>query len=298
MHTPASLVAAPPRDVEQPAPKTVVHIRPSPRWRAVNLRELWHYRELLYFLTWRDLKVRYKQTVLGAAWAVIMPLSTMLVFTVCFGKIGGFDQKSQGLPFDVFSYTALLPWIYFSNAVSLASSSLVSNANLVSKVYFPRLIVPASAVLAGLVDYLIAFVVLGALMAWHGLAPAPAAVVALPLLTLLVSVLALGVGLWLAALNVQYRDIRYVVPFLMTLWMYGSPIIYSMSWVAEAHPQYVWLLALNPMAGILEGFRAALLPSGHWDLAPLWLSVACAAVILVTGCLYFRRVEKTFADVV
>lgn len=290
--------AAEPPDLESRLPKSIVHIRPSPAWRPLNLRELWQYRELLYFLTWRDLKVRYKQTVLGIAWAILVPVTTMLTFTIFFGRMGGFNQKAQGFPFDVFSYAALLPWLFFSTAVSSAGNSLVGNSNLISKVYFPRLIVPISAILGGLVDYAIAFVVLGGLMAWHQLVPSVFSLVFIPLLTLLLSVTALGVGLWLSALNVHYRDIRYVVPFVMQIWMLGSPIIYSMSWVAEAYPKYVLLISLNPVAGIMEGFRACLLPEGTWELRPLIVSVVFAAIVSVSGCFYFRRMEKTFADIV
>ncbi len=285
-------------DPKPPKHSIVVHIRPSPKWRALDLRELWHFRELLYFLTWRDLKVRYAQTALGAAWAIIQPVFAMLVFTLFFGKLGGFDEKSQGFPFTVFSYATLLPWIYFNNAVMAASNSLVSNANLISKIYFPRLLNPASAVIGGVVDYLIAFAVLAGLLAWYRIVPSPAALVMIPLLTVLLIALALGVGLWLSALNVHYRDIRFVVPFAMQIWMFASPIVYSMSWVAERYPQYRWLVALNPIAGIMEGFRAFLLPGGNWDLAPLGLSVVFTVVILISGLYFFRRMEKTFADFV
>lgn len=284
-------------DPSLPKHSIVVHIRPSPKWRALDLRELWHYRELLYFLTWRDLKVRYAQTALGAAWAIIQPVFSMLVFTLFFGKVGGFDQM-QDVPYSVFAYAALLPWIYFSNAVVMASNSLVSNANLISKIYFPRLINPASAVVGGVVDYLIAFSVLVGMLAWYRIVPSPLALVMIPLLTLLMIALALGVGLWLSALNVHYRDIRFVVPFAMQIWMFASPIVYSMSWVTEKHPQYRWLLALNPVAGIMEGFRAYLLPTGTWDLTPLGFSVVFTVVILLSGCYFFRRMEKTFADFV
>ena len=221
----------------------------------------------------------------------------MLVFGV-FGKFAGFENSTFGYPYTVFSYAALLPWIYFSNSVVSASNSLVSNANLINKIYFPRLLAPASAVIGGVVDYLIAFVVLIGLMAWYRIAPSPLALLMVPFLTLLLIALALGVGLWLSALNVHYRDIRFVVPFAMQIWMFGSPIIYSMSKITEDYPKYRWLVALNPVTGILEGFRAYLLPAGNWDLAPLGLSVVMTVVILVSGCYFFRRMEKTFADFV
>jgi lipopolysaccharide transport system permease protein len=277
-----------------------VRIQPTPGWRAIDFREVWRFRELFYFLVWRDLKVRYKQTVLGAAWAVIQPLFSMLVFTLFFGTLA--NMPSDGVPYPVFSYAALLPWTYFANALALASNSLVGSANLITKVYFPRLIIPGAAVIAGLVDFAIAFVVLVVLMAGYlatgtALAPRLAAVVMVPLLTLLTSALALGISLWLSALNVKYRDIRYVVPFAVQLWMFASPVIYPLSVVAEKAPRLRWVITLNPMTGIIEGFRSALLGS-PWDWPALGVSVTVAAAVLVSGAFYFRRLERTFADIV
>jgi lipopolysaccharide transport system permease protein len=284
--------AAVPQPLDEELP--VLVIRASPGWRAIDLRELWRYRELLYFLTWRDIKVRYKQTVLGAAWAVIQPLAAMLIFTLFFGRLAGLDQRTGSIPYPVFSYAALLPWTFFANALTAASNSLLGNANLISKVYFPRPIIPGSAVLGGLVDYAIALGVLLLLQLRYQVAPPWTAILTVPLLTVLVTALALGVGLWLSALNVEYRDIRYAVPFLVQLWMFGTPIVYPLSIVP---PQYRWLVDLNPMAGVVEGFRSALLGQA-WDWTALSLSIVLTTVLLFTGSYYFRRLERRFADVV
>jgi lipopolysaccharide transport system permease protein len=273
------------------APQTVVRIRPTRGWVSLNLRELWHYRELLYFLTWRDIKVRYKQTALGAAWAIIQPLMTMVAFSLFFGQLG--KIPSDGVPYPVFSYVGLLPWTFFANALGQASASLVGNANLISKVYFPRLVVPISSVLSGVIDFGIAFVVLIGLMAYFQLAPTLAAVLLIPFLVLAL-VTALGVGLWLSALNVEYRDVRYAVPFLTQFWLFATPVAYPSSLLPEP---WRTLYGLNPMAGVVEGFRWALLgtnPPGPM----LVVSVAAAIVLLVTGAFYFRRMERMFADVV
>ncbi len=297
---PETAVPPPRLETAVPKPRTVMRIRPSPRWRPIDFQELWHYRELLYFLTWRDFKIRYKQTALGAAWAVIQPLFSMLVFTLLFGKLGGFDKRTgdSNLPYEVFSLAALVPWTYFANAITMSSQSLIgTSAHLITKVYFPRLLVPMSAVLAGLVDYLVALVMLALVMAWYQIVPTAAALVMIPLLTLLLSSLALGVGLWLSAMSVHYRDIRYVVPFLLQLWMFGSPIIYSLSSFPEKYVAWVPWIKLNPLAGILENFRAALLGQ-PLDLASLSISVALSLAILISGCFYFRSMERTFADLI
>lgn len=287
--SPARPAFAPPPGVP------VLKIRPTPGWRAVELRELWRYRELLYFLVWRDIKVRYKQTALGAAWALIQPLFNMLVFTVLFGRLAGLDRRTGGIPYPVFSMAALVPWTFFANSLSNASNSLVNNANMISKIYFPRLLIPSAAVVSGLVDYLISLCFLGVLIPFYPpAAPTLSAVVMVPLLTLLVTALALGVSLWLSALNVQYRDIRYTVPFLVQLWMFVTPVVYPMSLVPE---QYRWLASLNPMAGIVEGFRSSLLGQ-PWDGLSLAMSVVFSAAVLVSGCFYFRRLERSFADVI
>src|SRR6266851_2097918 len=264
-----------------PSPLSAFRIQPTPGWRAVDLRELWRYRELLYFLVWRDLKVRYKQTVLGAAWALIRPLFTMLMFTLIFGTLA--KIPSDGIPYPIFSYAALLPWTYFATALGSAGNGLVGSAHLITKVYFPRLIIPGSLVIGGLVDYAIAFVLLIPLMFWYGVPPSEAILLTVPLLTLLTAALALGVTLWVSALTVQYRDLLHIVPFALQLWLYATPLVYPLSLVP---PQYRWLAALNPMTGIIEGFRSALLGSA-WNWPALGLSLFIAVVALVSGALYF-----------
>ncbi len=266
-------------------------IRPSRGWVALNLRDLWLYRELLYFLTWRDIKVRYKQTVLGAAWAVLQPFFTMVVFSIFFGRLA--QVPSDGIPYPIFAYCALVPWSYFAGGLERAGNSLVGSANLITKVYFPRLAIPISAVLAGLLDFAIAFVVLLGMMLYYGIVPT-AAILTLPLFLLLAIATALAVGLWLSALNVQYRDVRYTIPFLTQFWLFATPIAYSSSLVPE---QWRALYGLNPMAGVVEGFRWALL--GKSPPGPLLaVSVTVVVVLLIGGLYYFRRTEKTFADVV
>jgi lipopolysaccharide transport system permease protein len=270
-------------------PSTI--IRPSSGFPTLDLPALWEYRELLYFLTWRDVKVRYKQTALGAAWAVIQPLFTMVVFSLFFGHLA--KIPSDGVPYPLFSYAALLPWTYFAFALGGASNSLVGSANLISKVYFPRLVIPISSVLAGLLDFAIAFVVLIALMLWYGAYPTPA-IALLPFFLLLSLVTALGVGLWLSALNVQYRDVRYVIPFLTQAWLFLTPVAYPSSLLDEP---WRTLYGLNPMVGVVEGFRWALLgtnPPGPM----IAVSALVSVILLMTGALYFRRMERTFADVV
>jgi len=266
-------------------------IRPSRGWVALNLRDLWLYRELLYFLTWRDIKVRYKQTVLGAAWAVLQPFFTMVVFSVFFGRLA--QVPSDGIPYPIFAYCALVPWSYFAGALDRAGNSLVGSANLITKVYFPRLAIPISAVLAGLLDFAIAFVVLLGMMLYYGIVPT-AAVLTLPLFLLLAVATALAVGLWLSALNVQYRDVRYTIPFLTQFWLFATPIAYSSSLVPE---RWRALYGLNPMAGVVEGFRWALL--GKEPPGPLIAVSAIVVILLLVGGLYyFRRMERSFADVV
>jgi lipopolysaccharide transport system permease protein len=267
-------------------------IRPSRGWAALDLAELWQYRELLYFLTWRDIKVRYKQTVLGGAWAIIQPFFTMVVFSIFFGRLAGIP--SDGLPYPIFAYCALLPWQLFAHALTESSNSLVANERLITKVYFPRLVVPISAVLAGLLDFLVAFVVLIGMMMYYHIRPT-AAVWTVPLFLLLTVGAALGVGLWLSALNVQYRDVRYTIPFLTQFWLFLTPVAYPSTLVPVS-----WraLYGLNPMAGVVEGFRWALLGKTEGPGALLAVSVAITIVTLVGGLYYFRRMEKTFADVV
>lgn len=257
-----------------------------------DLGELWRYRELFFFLVWRDVKVRYAQTVLGAGWAILQPVLTMVVFTVIFGNFA--EIPSDGVPYPVFSLAALVPWTYFSKALSGSSSSLVSNTNLITKVYFPRLITPLAPVLAGLVDFAIAFMILAAVMLLYGLLPAASALVVLPALILAMMSTAAGVGCWLAALNIHYRDVKYVVPFLVQIWMYLSPVVYPLSMVPE---KYRLLYALNPMVGVIEGFRAVLLDTSAVSPGLIFLSLGIGLLLLVSGAIYFRRTEDVFADV-
>jgi lipopolysaccharide transport system permease protein len=270
----------------------VTIIKPSSGWISLNLREMWQYRELLLFLAWRDISVRYKQTLLGAAWAIIQPFFSMIVFSLFFGQLA--KVPSEGVPYPIFNYTAMLPWTYFATSITASSNSLVGSANLLSKVYFPRLVIPLASVLPALVDFCIAFVVLLAMMLYYGIAPTLNALY-LPAFLLLALVTALGVGLWLSAMNVQYRDIRYVVPFLVQFWMFLSPVVYASSLVPE---QWQMLYGVNPMAGVIEGFRWAMLGTGDGPGPMLAVSVGAALVLLISGAFYFRRMEKTFADVV
>jgi lipopolysaccharide transport system permease protein len=280
---------------EPPKTKTeipVLLIKPSKGWVSLKLGELWEYRELLYFLTWRDIKVRYKQTVLGAAWAIIQPFFTMVVFSIFFGKLAG--MPSDQIPYPIFSFAALVPWTFFANGLSQSSNSLVGSSNLITKVYFPRLTIPISAVLSGVVDFVLAFVVLLAMMIYYGLVPT-INILWLPLFLLLAFVTSLGVGLWLSALNVEYRDVRYVLPFIVQFWMFATPIAYPSTLLTQP---WRTLYGLNPMVGVVEGFRWALLGT---DTAPgpiILASSFAAIIILISGAFYFRRVEKTFADIV
>lgn len=268
------------------------YIRPASSWSSIGLKELWEYRELLYFLVWRDVKVRYKQTVLGAAWAIIQPLMMMVVFSLFFGYLA--KVPSDGIPYPIFTFCALLPWQLFAHALTESSNSLVANERLITKVYFPRLIVPIAAVLGGLVDFAVAFVILLLMMLYYGTVPTWA-IVTLPGFLLLAVMTALGVGLWLSALNVQYRDVRYTIGFLIQFWLFATPVAYSSSIVPESwRPLY----GLNPMAGVVEGFRWALLGKSEPPGALLAVSVAVVIVLLVGGLYYFRRMEQEFADVV
>jgi lipopolysaccharide transport system permease protein len=267
-------------------------IQPSRNWAALNLAELWEYRELVYLMVWRELKVRYKQTMLGVAWAIVQPFFTMIVFSVIFGRLAGLP--SDGLPYPVFSFAALLPWQLFSLALNESSNSVVTNQRLLTKIYFPRLLLPISAVAVALSDFGISFVFLLGMMAYYGVVPS-VAIVTIPLWTMLAIVSALGIGLWLAALNVRYRDIRYTLPFLTQIWLYATPIAYSSSLIPE---RWRPLYALNPMVGVVEGFRWALLGSGSLPGTMLMVSTGAVLAILVSGLIYFRTTERTFADVV
>jgi lipopolysaccharide transport system permease protein len=267
-----------------------VRIEPARAWLDLRLREAWSYRELLYFFVWRDVKVRYKQTVIGVAWVVLQPLLSMGVFTLFFGRLA--KLPSDGLPYPLFYFAALAPWTYFSTALSSATNVVVDNQRIITRVYFPRLILPFSSVLSGLVDFAIAFVVLIVMVVWYGLRPG-APVVWLPFLLLLAVGTALGVGLWLSALNALYRDVRYVVPFLMQFWLLASPVAYPSSLVPT---KWQWLYGLNPMAGVIEGFRWALTGHGQAPGPLLLASAAAVALLLVGGAMFFERMEGAIAD--
>ncbi|MFC1815387.1 ABC transporter permease [Thermodesulfobacteriota bacterium] len=267
-------------------------IEHSKGWIPVDLREIWKYRELLYFLTKREIQVRYKQTVLGGLWAIIQPVFTMVVFTLFFGRLA--KMPSDGIPYPIFVYAGLLPWTYFANAVSASGNSLVGSANLISKVYFPRIIIPSSSSLAGLLDFFIAMLVMLAMMIYYQVTPG-VGILLFPFLVGVTFLCSVGVGLWLSALNVQYRDIRYVIPFLIQLWMFVSPVIYPISMVPQ---KYQWSLALNPMGGVINAYRASLLGHQPIDWPLLGISTTIILILFISGMYYFRRMERTFADVV
>jgi len=270
----------------------VLRIEPSHGWVSLRLHELWEFRELLYFLTWRDIKVRYKQTVLGAAWAIIQPFFTMVVFSLFFGRLA--KMPSDGIPYPIFAFAALVPWTFFANGLTQSSNSLVGSANLIKKVYFPRLVIPTSSVISGVVDFVLAFSVLLGMMVFYGIVPTVNAIW-LPFLLVLAFVTALGVGLWFSAMNVQFRDVRYTIPFLTQFWLFATPVAYPSSLLSEP---WRMIYGINPMVGVVEGFRWALLDT---DTAPgpvIMASSLAALIILVGGAFYFRRMEKTFADVV
>ena len=269
-----------------------LRIQPSSGWSSLGLGELWAHRELVYFFVWRDLKVRYKQTALGASWAILQPLATMLVFSLFFGRLA--KMPSDGVPYPLFSYAALVPWMFFVNALTQGSNSLVANGHLLTKVYFPRFALPISSLVAGAVDFLLSFAALLGLMAYFGF-PVTPKVLLLPVFVVLMLVTSLGVALWLAAVNVQFRDVRHTVPFLTQFWMFATPIAYPSSLLPEP---WRTVYGLNPMAGVVEGFRWALLDVNTAPTAMMLISAAVAVGLLVTGAVYFRRMERTFADVV
>ena len=287
------MTTAPPPALAGSSGVLPVHvIAPSRAWVPLHVGELWAYRELLYFFVWREIKVRYKQTALGVAWAVLQPVMTMVVFSVIFGRLAGLP--SEGLPYPVFAYCALLPWQLFAFSLGEASQSVVNNQRVITKVYFPRLLVPLAAVSVGLADFAVASVVLLLMGLYYGIAPG-LAILTVPLWTLLALATALGVGLWLAALNVRYRDVRYTLPFVTQIWLWATPVAYSSSLVPE-----VWrpLYSLNPMVGVVEGFRWAVLGQSGVSMANVALSVVVVGLVLVGGLFYFRRTERTFADLV
>jgi len=272
-------------------PKPLIAIEAGRGWAGLDLRDLWLHRDLFFFLVWRDVKVRYKQTVLGAAWAIIQPLLTMVVFTLFFGRLA--KVPSDGIPYPIFAYAGLLPWTFFSNAITASSNSLVGNASLITKVYFPRMVIPAAAVGAGLVDLAIAALILVAMMAYYGFGLGWSALMLIPLV-LLTALLALGVGMWMSGLNVKYRDVRYALPFCVQLWMYATPIIYPISFIPE---RWRWILVLNPLTGIIDGFRSALFGQAfHWS--EFVVSTILTLLFLVYAAYSFKRMERDFADVI
>ncbi len=265
--------------------------QPSKGWALPRFRELWEFRELLFFFAWRDIKVRYRQTVMGALWAIIQPFLAMVIFSQVFGRLA--KVPSDGLPYPIFNYAAMVPWTFFANAVAQASNSLVSSANMVKKIYFPRLALPIATVLAGVIDFALAFIVLLGMMLYYGLVPT-VNVVWLPLFLLLALVTSLGVGLWLSAMNVQFRDVHFTIPFLTQVWFFATPIIYPSSMLSEP---WRTVYGLNPMAGVVEGFRWALLGTKTAPGPMMIVSVVVALTIFVSGAFYFRRMEQSFADV-
>lgn len=283
------------KPITAPTPQThpshLVIVPDTPLFN-LKLSEIWEYRELLLFLTWRDLKVRYRQTVLGAAWAVLQPLTAMVIFSIVFGQLA--KLPSDGIPYPIFTYTALLPWNLFSGALARATTSLVASPNLLSKVYFPRVLIPVSAMASSLVDFGISFLILLAMMVFYGIAPTWR-MLALPFLILLALSAAFGIGLWLSALNVRYRDVTYIIPFVIQVWLYASPVAYSSTLIPA---QWQWLYGLNPLVGVIEGFRWALLGTSWQPGILVLLSVLIVLILCVTGLVYFHRMEETFADVI
>lgn len=284
--------AVDPPGAEQSGSDFHVRIEPSRRWQALDVRDLWRHWELLYFFTWRDIKVRYKQTVFGAAWAVFQPFLTMVVFSVVFGRVA--KIPSEGVPYPVFAFAALVPWTFFSNALTLGSNSVIQTPDLITKVSFPRLLMPAASVLGGLFDFVIALAVLFGMTFYYGRVPGPEVVFLLPLMLLAIAT-AFGATLWLAALNVKYRDVRYAVPFLAQIWLFVTPIVYPSSLVAEP---WRTVLGLNPMAGVVEGFRWALLQTAPAPGPLVLASSGAALILLVSGLYFFRRSEDGFADII
>lgn len=272
----------------------VVYIKPTRGWRFLDFRELWHYRELIYFLTWRDIKIRYKQTAIGFAWAIIQPFFTMVVFNILFSKSQFGKVSSEGMPYPIFLYSALVPWTYFANSLKQATNSLVEHQKTITKIYFPRIILPLSSILGGLVDFIIAFTVLIGMMFFYHIYPTTA-IWTVTLFLLLSMITTFGVGLWLSALNVQYRDVRYAIGFLIQLWFFATPIFYR---VTDVPLRWQQLYQLNPMVGVIEGFRKALLGKGTIWGPSLAVSIAIIILILIGGIFYFKKMEQTFADVV
>ncbi len=280
------------KNTAQEGSSIVTILKPSSGLRGLDLREIWSRRELLFFLAWREIKVRYKQTLLGASWAILQPLFTMIIFTLFFGRLA--KMPSDGIPYPVFVFAALVPWMFFSNGLTQASNSLINNAQLVTKIYFPRMLVPMASVLGGIIDFVLAFCLLVGMALWYG-APIHATVVWVPLLLVLAFVASLAAGLWLSALNVEYRDIRHAIPFLVQMWMFATPIAYPSSLLKEP---WRTVFAINPMVGVIEGFRWAILGDNTLPTMHLLVSSGIALVGLITGAFFFRRVEKRFADLI
>lgn len=275
-----------------PAKPPVMRITPPSRWSMIPFAELWDYRELLYFFVWRDIKVRYKQTAIGAAWAILQPFLTMLIFTLFFGKLA--HIPSEGLPYPIFSYSGLLPWMYFAASLQGSTNTIIENQRLITKIYFPRLALPLSSVLSGLVDFGISFLMFAAMMVYYQMRPAWT-MLWIPAFLLLALLTALGVGLWLSALNAIYRDVRYVLPFLVQFWLFASPVVYPTSLMSQ---KWRWVYALNPMTGVIEGFRWALVGHGNPPLRLVAISSGVVLLLLLSGLAYFQKMETTVADVV
>lgn len=278
--------------IDKKSRSELIVLKPSRGWSALNLRDLWVFRELVFFLTWRDIKVRYKQTLLGAAWAIIQPLVNMVVLTIIFGNLA--KLSTEGIPRPIFTFTALLPWGLFSKALSDAGRSMLSNRSMITKIYFPRLIIPLSSVMGGVVDFMIQFVILMGMMLYYQITPS-SAILTLPFFIILALITALGFGLWLSALHVLYRDVGYILPFLTQIWMLVTPIAYSLTEIPE---KWQLVYALNPMVGVVEGFRWALLNTQNAPGPILLISTTLSVLILISGMYYFRRMERTFADMI
>ena len=272
--------------------KNVLIIKPPKKWSPINFRELLEYRGLLYFLTWRNIIIKYKQTLLGIAWAVLQPLFMMIIFTIFFGNMA--QVPSEGVPYPIFSYAGVLLWTYFSQAVTMSSNSVISQTNLVTKIYFPRLLMPIAATASGILDYFIALLILVVMMIFYHVTPGPVMLL-LPILLFWSWVSATGVGMWLSALNVKYRDIRHIIPFLIQLWLFATPVIYPNTLLPE---KYRWVISLNPIAGIIEAHRTCILGHKPVDWVSMGISIGMSVLIFVTGLYYFKKMEKTFADII
>jgi len=274
----------------------ITYLRPAKGLAALNLKDLWDYRELIYFLTWRDLKVRYKQTLLGFTWVVLQPVINMVVFTVLFGQL--LNVPTDGVPYPIFSFAALLPWLYFAGSLTRSSTTLVGSSNLISKVFFPRMVIPIAGVLSGVVDFLVSLIVLVGMMLFYKIIPTWNLLL-LPVFLLLAMLTALGFGLWLSALNVRFRDINYLVPFLIEIWKYATPVIYGSTLIPE---RFRFLLGLNPLTGVVEGFRWAILGTKYaqnFEPGPLFIvSISITFIVLISGIIFFRNTERTFADII